>query len=329
MGHQSAPIAYEHAQQVKLDRGQVHVLSAPTHDTCGQVDLQVSDRNARLLLRAAATTQRGLQARHQLARSEWLCYVVVGSRLERPNLLLLLADCREHENWHLTPLAQQTRELDSVHVGQHQIDDRRLRRAHGRSIQSLACRFGWHYLKARVAQHHTQGAQDLRLVVHDEDSLCRRRLVLCDQRACSGLAATATAASGSRAGCCDASGSSSTNVAPCPGSDSTCSLPPLDSVKPRAIASPKPDPRCPPCGVPARSKGSNTRSSCAGGVPGLRSTTRTTSLSPAGAPLGPSSGARPVSNAAPERSSSATKYVCVSSAAAPRLRTARALTDTG
>ena len=82
--------------------------------------------------------QRGLQARHQLARAKRLGDVVVGSCLERPYLLLLLADSREHENRHLTPLAQQARELDAVHIGQHQIDDRRLRRAHGRSVQRLA-----------------------------------------------------------------------------------------------------------------------------------------------------------------------------------------------
>ena len=39
-----------------------------------------------------------------------------------------------------------------------------------------------------------------------------------------------------------ASGSSNTNVAPCPGSDSTASVPPFASVNPLAIASPNPEP---------------------------------------------------------------------------------------
>ncbi len=47
-------------------------------------------------------------------------------------------------------------------------------------------------------------------------------------------------------------GSSNTNVAPCPGRDSTCSDPALASVKPRAIARPSPEPRCSLPGVPVR-----------------------------------------------------------------------------
>ena len=100
-------------------------------------------RAARSISRPSTTTvgssslgrraaQRRLQARHQLARAERLGDVVVGARLERAHLLLLLAHRREHQDRHLAPLPQPARHLHAVSVREHQVDDRRLRRAHAR-----------------------------------------------------------------------------------------------------------------------------------------------------------------------------------------------------
>ena len=77
---------------------------------------------------------------------------------------------------------------------------------------------------AGAAELELQRAQDLRLVVDDEDA----------------RAAHASTSAGSAT-----AGSARTNVAPPPGAASTQRRPPLRSTKPRAIASPSPEPRSP------------------------------------------------------------------------------------
>ena len=191
---------------------------------------------------APGAAQRGLQARHELARAERLGDVVVGARLQRPDLLLLLADGGQHEDRHLAPLAQRARHLHAVAVRQHQVDDRRLRRAHRREVERLRGGFGGHRLEAGLAQHHLQRAHDLRLVVDHEHArrLGRGRRRLRAHAAAPPAGATGggrrlararrpsatptgSAPSAALFAAAPRSGSSNTNVAPWPGSDSTCS----------------------------------------------------------------------------------------------------------
>src|SRR5262249_42358833 len=61
-------------------------------------------------------------------------------------------------------------------------------------------------------------------------------------------------------------GSTTTNVAPCPGFDSAQMRPPFASVKPLAIASPRPAPRV--LSPATRWKGSKIRSRSSSGIPG-------------------------------------------------------------
>ena len=118
-----------------------------------------------LLGRRPRAAQRRLQASDQLARAERLGDVVVRARLQRSDLLLLLAHRRQHEDRHLAPLAQlrvtstpspsgSTRSTIAASGG----------RTAARSSASRG-RLGGDRLKARLAQHHLQRAQDLRLVV--------------------------------------------------------------------------------------------------------------------------------------------------------------------
>src|SRR6476646_10304371 len=89
---------------------------------------------------------------------------------QRLDLALLLADGGEDEDRHLAPLADPPRHLDAVEIGQHQVDDRRLRRAHGDKVERLLAGRRRHRLEAGVAEDHAQGADDLRLVVAAEDA---------------------------------------------------------------------------------------------------------------------------------------------------------------
>ena len=94
-------------------------------------------------------------------------------------------------------------------------------------------------LEAGVAQDHAQRAQDLRLVVADQHAL---RVAHERGRRVDAPAAPASSSAGN----------STTKLVPWPGSDSTEIRPPLASTNPRAIASPRPEPRWPALALPAR-----------------------------------------------------------------------------
>ena len=91
--------------------------------------------------------------------------------------------------------------------------------------------------------------------------------------------APARRAQAGTAGARRTTGSSTTNVVPWPGSDSTATLPPLASTKPRAIASPRPEPRWPERSVP-RGRTARRRARARRRDARPRSTTRTTTRSP-------------------------------------------------
>ena len=181
--------------------------------------------------------QHRAQAGEQLVDADRLRHVVVGAGVERRDLLPLLADRREHDHRCRAPGAQLTADVDAGPVGQHEIEDHRLGRPHRRRGERRLRRVGRLDLVAGAAQARPQRAQDLLLVVDDEDA--RRRSA--------GTSAGAT------------TGSASTNVAPCPSRDSAQTRPPFASAKPRAIASPSPAPRPSPLRAP-RWKGSKIRS---------------------------------------------------------------------
>ena len=139
------------------------------------------------------------------------------------------------------PLAQLPADLDAVAVGQHEVDDRRVAAGaprRGRAPPSAVA--AGIDLEAGLAQDDPQRAQDLRLVVADEDALlalmrprqsCRHRLVAPQELGRE----------------LDDEGRALARAATRP---DTC--PPLASTKPRTIASPRPEPRWPALALPAR-----------------------------------------------------------------------------
>ena len=74
----------------------------------------------------ARAAENRLQTGDQLTRPERLGDVVVGTCVECPDLLLLLADRGKDEDWHLAPPPELGAYVHSVPVGQDQVDDRRV-----------------------------------------------------------------------------------------------------------------------------------------------------------------------------------------------------------
>ena len=82
--------------------------------------LEVEDEIADLehgVGRRQCAAQRSPKTREQLVHAERLCHVVVGTRVERRDLLLLVAHHREDEDRRATPATELPRDLGPVAVG--------------------------------------------------------------------------------------------------------------------------------------------------------------------------------------------------------------------
>jgi hypothetical protein len=80
------------AQQLELDRREANLRALRAHDTRRQINLQVAEVKGRLIVAMSSAPQVRLEARDQFARPERLREVVVGTGLQRADLLLLVTD---------------------------------------------------------------------------------------------------------------------------------------------------------------------------------------------------------------------------------------------
>ena len=130
----------------------------------------------------AAALQRA-QAGQQLAHVERLGDVVVGSGVQRADLVLAVDAGREHQHRPGEPRAQAGEHLGAVQVGQAQVEDDDVGMRRGGLAQRGATVGGRDHLVAGRAEGDPQGAGQLRVVVDDQDpahdvgtaSGCRRR----------------------------------------------------------------------------------------------------------------------------------------------------------
>ena len=215
------------------------------------VDARSPARPARRRARRSAASQ----PRDQLARAERLGHVVVGAGLERlapsrpprrPRESTMIGIC--------APLAQPPADLDAVAVGQHQVDDRGVGRAHGGAVERLLDRRGRRRLVAGLAQDDLQRAQDLR---------ARRR-----RRARAGRVAHAGALLDAAA--------RRRSVAPWPGQRLDPHAPAVGLDEAAHDGQPQARAAMAVAGRPARGRRARrSRSRSAAGTPGPRSTTRT------------------------------------------------------
>ena len=196
--------------------------------------------------------ERRAQAREQLVDPERLRDVVVGAGVERRDLLALVADDREDE--HGASLQPRSSRQTSTPLPSGSTRSR-MTASGGRSaavVSASSPRRRRLDLVARAAQGRLERAQDLRLVVDDEDRASRSR----------GYDAAV------------ATGSDSTNAAPFRGDSAPQACRRSPARSPRAIASPSPLPaaRDAPRARTARRCARARRSLS----PGPWSTTRTT-----------------------------------------------------
>ena len=172
-------VTNERRQELVLDRRQVDFLVVDQHLAAQEVDAQLSHLEGglvRLVRRAGGVAERDADPREQLAGAERLAHVVVGARVERRDLVALLAAGREHDDRDVGPLAHAPDDFEAVHVGQPEVDDDDVGLARAHFHDAISARRGLEELVALAGQRRPQEAPDLWLVLdQDDDGLRHQR----------------------------------------------------------------------------------------------------------------------------------------------------------
>src|SRR3954447_10803374 len=121
----------------------------------------------------------------------------------------------------MAPLAHLLADVYAAAVGQHEVEQHGIRGAVGEGVERLFLGAGGVDLVTRVAENHTQAADDLRLAVDDQDAR--------------------PVGHATRSGWATA-GKLTAKAAPSRPRDCRAMRPPFASMKPRQMANPSPEP---------------------------------------------------------------------------------------
>src|SRR5450631_2291843 len=291
-------------QQSPLRRGQTELLVAPRGAIVGEVQDEVGCPHCGQRLGLGACPACGCPYPSQeLVHAKGFGHVVIGSGVERLDLVVGFLTRRQDDHGNHRGLADPSEHVDAVHVRQPEVQHDDVRSPLSHDLQCGAAVAGRLDVVLTRPQVNGQGAHDPRLVVDDQDE---RHEVLPPFNGRSFLAVLAwVLAWGPCLGPClspcrvivwvlagflpghcrvSVSGRSMTMVNPPPGVSSALSVPSIASVSPRATASPRPTPS-PRSVSPIRRNGANICSFAASGTPIPRSTTRIWSRWPMTLPL--------------------------------------------
>ena len=174
LGHQPARVTDELLQQPPLDRRQADLLlraGVDARDPGGrQIDTERGGSDHRVIGIVSTSSKRCAHAGQQLTHAERLAHVVVGTRVERRDLVGLLAAHREHDDRHLAPTADPLDHTHAVYTGQAKVEQDHV---------GVGVRGEYERLFSGGRQDHVVGARlevdlerlaDLGLVVDDEHS---------------------------------------------------------------------------------------------------------------------------------------------------------------
>ena len=217
LADQPAAAAGEHLDDPPLGRRQVDLLAVAGGAGVGDVEAQPVDLDDQVGLLAARPARGGADPRQQLLDRERLGDEVVGTEVERLDLVVGLGARRDHDHRHLGEGPQLRQHRDAVEVGQAEVeqdhvghplvDDLQRRPAVARRLDVVVA----------GPQVDRQRAPHRGVVVDDQHERHR---------------------ASSAAGCV---ASSSTNVSPPPGVSSVAIVPPIASVQPVRHGQAEPD----------------------------------------------------------------------------------------
>ena len=161
-------------------------LVAYQHLTAQEIDLELShleDGIVRLVGCSGGVPERHPDPCKKLARAERLAHVIVGARVERRDLVALLAARRQHDDRDVGPPAHATDDFEAVHVRQPEVDDDDVGLARAHFHDTVGARRGFEELVPLTGQRRPQESPDLGLVLDEDDDGLRhqraRRRVAC------------------------------------------------------------------------------------------------------------------------------------------------------
>ncbi len=171
VGQDAVGMAGQISQQVELGGGQADLAAAERNNVARQVDDQVagSDHAERLILTRSLVAQGHADAGQQLFGAKGLDQVVIGAQVEGFDLDVLFAAHRQDDDRDLGPGTQLPADLQAVHIGQAQVEDDHRGLLGGSQGQAFFPVLGSRDLVVVCAEDGTQSAQDLWLVIDDED----------------------------------------------------------------------------------------------------------------------------------------------------------------
>ena len=128
MGQQLSWVRDECLQQRPLGRSKSKRLTVPARLGALEVDLELAELEHRTRRgRRLDAPERGADPGEQLVDRERLVHVVVGARVERPDLVVARVAHGEHDDRYVGPTAEPPDHLDPVDVRQTEIEDEEIR----------------------------------------------------------------------------------------------------------------------------------------------------------------------------------------------------------
>ena len=174
LGYYLPSVMHERGQEFVFNGGEVDRLFGNLHLPSCQVDMELARLyrpDASELLRSVRNmAQRHTYARQQLAHPKGLGHVVVGSSVKGRNLVGFSTTRRKDDDRHGRPLAQPACHLQTVEVGESEVEKNERRLTHRGLAESFLRRGGGDHLVAIGLQRGAEDAANRRFIFDDQDS---------------------------------------------------------------------------------------------------------------------------------------------------------------
>ena len=108
-------------------------------------------------------------AGQQLVCAEGLGQIVVGPQIQGVHLVPLMGPGRDHHHWQTGPGAQLTQDVQTIHIGQSQIQDDQIGTVRGNHGLGLGAGAGHHRVIVMGGEHRGDEVADALLVLNNQD----------------------------------------------------------------------------------------------------------------------------------------------------------------
>jgi hypothetical protein len=181
LGQHPVGVAHEVTEQLELGGGELDLLAGPPHLVALLVQLQVGEGQPRGRLGplAAGAPEHGADPGEQLFETERLGDVVVAAGGEPAELILGRITGGQEDDRRAGALgAEATRDLEALHVGQHDVEHDQVRTVPLGGLHGLGARGRGDHVEARVPQAGRQQLQDVRLILDNKQPGVRPLLLI-------------------------------------------------------------------------------------------------------------------------------------------------------